>query len=287
MRIDIETAAHLDEALDALSRARGALRPVAGGTDLLLRLRTGKWKATRLLGIEDVKELAGVQRVDGHLEIGATTRIADLLAYPELCRELPALHRAASQMGSPQIRNRATVGGNLGNASPAGDLAPALIALGATVTLRSLAGARTLPVEDLFIGPGKTRLAPEELIATVCVPCGRPRFQAFAKFGNRSANVIAAVNMALCLRVEGGCVEEARIAFGCCGPTPRRALGLERHLVGKALDETLIGTVAAVLQGELEPIDDVRGSRRYKELLAIHATEDALAECLEAARHAA
>lgn len=286
MHIDILKAENLEAALEALSREPG-LRPVAGGTDVLLRLEAGRLQASRLLDIAGLEELAYVRPGPTHVEIGATTLVADVLAHAELRREYPALTRAAGEFASPQIRNRATVGGNVGNASPAADLVPPLIALGAEVTLASKAGARSLPLEELFAGPGRTHLKPGELIASFKLPRRAAAFQAFAKFGSRGANVISIASMALCLVVEGGQVKEARAAFGCCGPTPLRARRLEAYLTGQRVDAKLISGVAEVLRGELKPIDDVRGSRRYKELLALHATEDALARLLEGATRAA
>jgi CO/xanthine dehydrogenase FAD-binding subunit len=287
MHIDIERAADLKGALAALSREGGGLRPVAGGTDVLLRLEAGKLKAQKLLCIADLEELASVRLTPTHVEIGALALVADLPRHPEIRRELSCLAKAASEFASPQIRNRATVGGNIGNASPAADLVPPLIALGAQVTLASQRGERALPLEELFVGPGRTALAPDELIAFVKVPRRAGAFQFFAKFGNRGANVIAIVNVALCLELEGKTVRAARAAYGCCGPTPLRARKLEAFLAGKTVNEKLVAGVAEVLAGELKPIDDIRGSRRFKQLLAVHATEDALEEIRTGTRQAA
>ena len=288
MNIEIETARSVEHALDALAKeGPGGLRPVAGATDVMLRLEAGRRKARKLLAVADLAELAYVRPGDKAVEIGALTRVADLLASPELARDFPSLICAAKEFASPQIRNAATLGGNIGNASPAADLVPPLIALGAEVTLRSAKGARSLPLEDFFVGPGKTRLAPDELIASVRLPRRDGAFQAFAKFGNRGANVISIVNFAACVALEGGLIHEARLVYGCCGPTPMRARGLEAALRGKAPDEALARIVGEALAAELKPIDDVRGSRRYKLMLAVHATEDAIGSLAPRARQAA
>jgi carbon-monoxide dehydrogenase medium subunit len=287
MDIEIETARSLEHALGALARDGADLRPVAGATDVVLRLEAGKLRAKRLLSVADVAELAFVRASDEGMEIGALARVADLLASPEIRRDYPSLAHAASEFASPQIRNAATLGGNIGNASPAADLVPPLIALGATLTLRSQKGTRSMPLEDFFVGPGKSRIAPDELIASVRLPRRAGAMQAFVKFGSRGANVISIVNFAACLTFEGSTIREARLCYGCCGPTPLRARVLEGLLAGQAVDERLIKLVSNTLARELKPIDDLRGSRRYKQLLAVHATEDTLAGLLPKARQAA
>ncbi len=280
MGTEIALAQSLEDALAQLAREGEDLRPLAGATDLLLKLRSGRARASRLLSIADLKELAFVRARPDAVEIGALTLAADLVGHPVICAELPALARAARDFASPAVRNRATVGGNVANASPAADLVCALVALGARAVLLSARGSRALPLEELFVGPGETCIAPGELVASLEVPRPAPRFQVFAKFGNRAANVIAAVNMAMALEVEGGRIRAARVAFGCCGPVPLRARGVEALLAGQALEPRLLDGVRGAVLDEVRPIDDVRGSRRYKELLAVHAAEDALAQAM-------
>jgi CO/xanthine dehydrogenase FAD-binding subunit len=278
--IEIAIAENLEDALDRLAREGSDLRPVAGATDLMLRLKAGRLRAARLLSIADLSALAYVRQRPDAVDIGALTLVADLIGHPIVRSELPAVERAARDFASPQIRNRATVGGNIGNASPAADLVCAFIALGARVALRSLRGDRSMPLEELFTGPGTTLVAP----VAVELPRRAAFHQSFAKFGNRSANVIAAVNMAIALELDAGLIRSARVAYGCCAPVPLRARGVEGYLAGKVLDEPLISGVRDAVLAEIRPIGDVRGSRRYKELLAVHATEDALAQALELER---
>jgi CO/xanthine dehydrogenase FAD-binding subunit len=287
MEIEIAVAESLEDALERLEREGQELRPVAGATDVMLRLRAGRMRARRLLSIADLGSLAFVRPSAEAIEIGALTLVADLIGHPLLCAELPAAERAAADFASPQIRNRATLGGNIGNASPAADLVCALIALGARVALQSRRGARQMPLEELFTGPGLTVVGPDELIVAVRVPRQPGRHQSFAKFGNRCANAVALVNMAMSLEVSGGQIRAARVAYGCCAKVPLRARGVEAYLSGQPLDERLIAGVREAVLADIRPIDDVRGSRRYKERLAIHATEDALAQVLERERRAA
>ncbi len=287
MTIDIELAESLTQALARLASEGPALRPVAGATDVMLRLESGKLRAQKLLSIADLAELAFVREEPGALRIGALTLVADLLSHPAVKRSLPALLAAAGEFASPQIRNRATVGGNIANASPAADLVPALIALGATATLESARGSRALPLESVFKGPGQTVLATDELLTSVALPIGRFGFQEFRKFGNRGANVIAIVNAAVALSLESDRILEARVAYGCCAPVPLRAASVERALAGQRLSESLIAGIRAAVLADIKPIDDVRGSRRYKERLAVGATEDALRRALETSRRVA
>lgn len=277
MSVEIDVAESLDHALELLRSGDPEIRPVAGATDVVLRLHAGRLKARKLVSIADLPELSFIRAEPDALHFGGGTLLSDLLAHPELCAEYPCAVESLRQFASPQIRNRATVGGNIGNASPAADMVPPLIALGATVTLRSAKQpARTLPLEDVFTGFGKTVLRPDELVTEVHVPRRKGHFQAFAKFGSRGANVIAVINMAMCLRLDGPRIVEARLAYGSVAPKTLRATKVEQFLTGKTLSDPLADEVEAVVRSEISPIDDVRGSKRYKERLAVNATQDAL-----------
>ncbi len=284
MAVEIEVAASLSHALELLSPADPLTRPVAGATDVLLRLHAGRLSARKLISIADLPELSFIKAEPDALRIGAGTPISDLLVHPEVCAELPAAVQSAREFASPQIRNRATLGGNLGNASPAADLIPPLIAYGAEVTLRSLKASRQLPVEALFLGMGKTAIAPDELITEVRVPRRKGHFQHFAKYGSRGANIISVVNAALCLKLDGRRIAEARVAYGSVAPRPLRATQVEQALMGQQLSQALVDGIGAAVAKDAKPIDDVRGSRRYKLHLAICATQDALTLALAQAQ---
>lgn len=283
MSVEIELPRTLPEALALLEGADPDVRPVAGATDLLLRMRAGRVRAKRLVSIADLSELQYIRPGPDGLSVGAGTWVSQLLEHPAF-EELLCARLAAREFASPQIRNRATLGGNLANASPAADMVPALIALGATVRLCSARAQRTLPVEDVLLGLGKTAIAADELAVEFFFPKTPRSFQAFAKFGNRGANVIAIVNMAMCLSLEGSKVLEARVAYGSVAPKSLRAVGVERFLKGKELSEKLATEIPEVVLEEISPIDDVRGSRRYKQKLAVNATQDALRRALRGAK---
>lgn len=284
MSVEIDVAESLAHALELLGGSDPEVRPVAGATDVILRLGAGRLKARRLVSIAGLPELGHITPSPHEIRFGAGAWLSDLMAHPEFAREYPGAMESLRQFASPQIRNRATVGGNIGNASPAADMVPPLVALGATVTLSSKGGTRALPLEDVFLGFGRTVLRPNELVTEVSVPRRADCFQAFAKFGSRGANVIAVVNMAMRLKLDGAKVTEARVAYGSVAPRTLRAKGVEAFLTGKTLSEKLAEEAEAVVRSEISPIDDVRGSKRYKERLAVNATQDALLKALSQVR---
>jgi carbon-monoxide dehydrogenase medium subunit len=280
MDVEIELAESLEHALELLSAGEWDTRPVAGATDVMLRLQAGKLQARRLVSIYGIQELSYLKGGADGLRFGAGTPITDLMRDPGFAREFRCATQAAREFASPQIRNRATVGGNIGNASPAADMVPPLIALGAEVTLRSHKAQRTLPLDDVFLGFGKTTLQPDELVTDVFIPRRGDWFQAFAKFGSRSANVIAVINMAMCLRLTDHRIEEARVAYGSVAPKPLRARRVEKFLTGQSLSEELVEALVEVVLSEISPIDDVRGSKKYKQRLAVNCTQDALRQAM-------
>jgi CO/xanthine dehydrogenase FAD-binding subunit len=258
----------LRDALAARAAHPEAL-PLAGGTDLMVELNFDRRRPVRILDLTRVPELEGWSRDGGDLVIGAGvthTRLVEELAGPA-----PGLAMAARTIGSPQIRNRGTLGGNLGTASPAGDAIPPLVAAGATVEVRSPVGARSIPAEEFCTGPKRSALRPDELIAAVRVPAA-PGPQQFAKVGPRNAMVIAVCSFSVQLDPAARTV---RTAIGSAAPTVVRASDAERFLEG-ALDEAgawerraPLGDAALARFGELvgaaaRPIDDVRGSAAYR-----------------------
>ena len=256
------------EALQAKASTPEAL-PIAGGTDVMVDLNFDRARPSVILDLGRVGELLGYARDGDRLRLGAR------LTYTQVIERLgglaPGLAIASRTVGSPQIRNRGTVGGNLGSASPAGDALPPLLACGAEVELASVRGSRRLPVADFFTGPKRSVLEPDELIAAVHLPvAGGP--QQFAKVGTRNAMVIAVCSLALCLdparrRVGTG--------IGSAGRTPLVAAKAERFLEGVLESEGLwesrgqLGEPALARFGELvagaaRPIDDVRGTATYR-----------------------
>jgi CO/xanthine dehydrogenase FAD-binding subunit len=264
--VDVLTPRTLDEAL-RLKSERPRLRPLAGGTDVLVALNFDRDRPEGILNLAELEELRGWSRDDGFLRLGAALTYTEAME-PELASLLPALAEASRTVGSPQIRNRGTIGGNLGTASPAGDAHPPLLVEGAEAELASVNGVRRVPLTEFFVGPKRSALAPDELvIAVVLRPSGAR--QTFMKVGPRNAMVIAVCSLALAVDRERA---EVRAAFGSAGPTPGLVIApLDEH-------ESLADRVVAAAR----PIDDVRGTAAYR----LHAlrvlTARALDRCLTA-----
>jgi len=256
----------LDEAL-ALLAARPEARPLAGGTDLVVQLRAGR-RAERVLVDLSRAGLGGIRETAAGLEIGAGTTMDEIARDPRIGRAAPALARAASWVGAWPIQCRATLGGNLGNASPAADTAPPLLVAGARVRLRSATGGeRELPVAELFTGPGRTALAPGELIVAVLLPepLSESGAERFAKLGPRREQVISVVSLAV--RVvdrAGGRLRGVRIALGAVAPTPVRARRAEAVLEGSRPDRAALAAASEALAVDIAPIDDLRAPATYR-----------------------
>ncbi|MBL8289819.1 MAG: FAD binding domain-containing protein [Rubrivivax sp.] len=281
----------LIEALAALA-APGGGTVLAGGTDLMLALQNGRVKpAERLVNIRRVAGLDAIKSEGGRLSIGALVTVSQLLADPLVAAHAPLLGTAAAHFASEQIRNAATVGGNLGNASPAADLAPPLLALDAKVVLARLEGdavsMRWLPLAEFFTGPGRTARDSAELIVAVEVPqAAAGAVQRFYKGGTREGLDISSISLALAARRgNDGCWHDVRLALGAVAPRPIRAAAAEAALEGAPLDAGFpaVAARAARAAAELDarPIDDVRASAWYRRELVRNMTERML---LDAAR---
>lgn len=263
---------HLAEVLDLLA-ARPDARIMAGGTDLLVRLRASGRMPENLVCLERVAELRRIdtlETVSGPaVRIGAAATITDLLRSDTVRSRLPLLHRAAALFASPLVRNSATLGGNICTASPAADTLPALHVLNASVELRSPRGTRILPIPHFIAGPGRTALEPGELLTGVVVPVSqRFHIQHFEKVGQRQALAIAVVSLAAVAALEDGIVREVRLAWGSVGPTIVRSPEAEALLRGKRLTLTGLRAAAQAARQAVSPISDVRASADYRREVA-------------------
>jgi CO/xanthine dehydrogenase FAD-binding subunit len=261
--VDVVSPRTLDEAVRLKSELPQA-RFVQGGTDVLVELNFDRSRPPALINLNEVSELRGWSRDDGALVLGAGLTYTEAM-HGDLAEALPALAEASRTVGSPQIRNRGTLGGNLGTASPAGDALPPLLAYGAEVELASTRGSRTVPLDEFLVGPKQNALEPDELIVAVRIPVPGPR-QTFMKVGPRNAMVIAVVSLALV--VDG---DELRASYGSAGPVP--------GLVTAPIEER--DTFPEQVAEAASPIDDVRGTARYRRhalrVLAERALERGLA----------
>jgi CO/xanthine dehydrogenase FAD-binding subunit len=259
--VDVLTPTTLDEALRLKADHPGAL-PIQGGTDLMVALNFDRERPGEVLNLNEVRELRGFARENGTLRLGSGLTYAEI-EHGELRDVLPALAEASRTVGSPQIRNRGTIGGNLGTASPAGDAIPPLVVDGAEVECASVRGTRRIPVLDFVTGVKRNALEPDELITSVWVtPSNGP--QTFMKVGPRNAMVIAVVSLAVCAG------DELRASIGSASPRP--------VLVTAPREEA--ATFAERVADAASPIDDVRGTERYRRHALRVLTERALKRVL-------
>ncbi|MFO7570970.1 MAG: FAD binding domain-containing protein [Gaiellaceae bacterium] len=262
--MDVLTPGSLGDALRMRGDHLDAVA-VQGGTDVLVALNFDRLRPPTLLNLAEVDELRGFSRENGGLRIGSGLTYSEAMSGA-VAEALPALAEAARTVGSPQIRNRGTIGGNLGTASPAGDALPPLLVEGAEVELASATGSRRLPLEEYLVGPKRSALAADELIVAVHVrPSRQP--QTFMKVGPRNAMVIAVCSLALVADRERG---ELRAAFGSVAPVTR--------LVRAPLDEA--GSFPEQVAAAASPIDDVRGTAAYRRHALRVLTTRALERCL-------
>lgn len=272
--------ASLAEALRWLTTDPSA-RPIAGGTDLVVQMRSGRRRIETLVDLGGLA-LAGIRERDGGIEIGAGTTMDTIAGDTSVRAVCPALAEAAQLVGAWPIQCRATLGGNLANASPAADTAPPLLVADARVVLASSRGQRELPVAELFVGPGATALAADELILAVFVPAWkRPLGRSvdrFVKVGPRREQIISVVSLAARIAVTDGIVAEARLALGSVAPCPVRARATERLLTGRKISSELRRRAAETIQEDIAPIDDVRAPATYRRLAVAVLLDRALAE---------
>jgi CO/xanthine dehydrogenase FAD-binding subunit len=245
--------------------AAEAWRPIAGGTDVMVQI-TGEIgePPDRLLDLWRLDELRGIQIADDVLVIGALATYTEIRRSPLVLERLPALADAAATIGAAQIQNRGTLGGNVANASPAGDTLPVLLASDAELVLGSVRGERSVPASRFWTAYRVTARADDELVVRIRLPLPAGRIVRFRKVGTRRAQAISKVVIALSYREDGGVWRDVRVALGSVAATPIRAAETERVLEGAAPRETVADHAAATLARELQPIDDVRSTADYR-----------------------
>ncbi|MGA2789332.1 MAG: xanthine dehydrogenase family protein subunit M [Candidatus Bathyarchaeia archaeon] len=281
--IDVITPRTLDEALNILHQGHAELKIVAGGSDVIVQLRDGVLKVEKLLNILSLKELRFIREQDGLIHVGSLATYSDI-TNSQLAKEHAwVLVDASRQIGAVQLQNTATLGGNLGNASPAGDSLPPLYALEAVVVTRSKSGRRETPVEQFFVSYRKTALRPDELIEEVYFkPMNSKDRGAYMKLGLREANAISIVDVAVVLRERSrdGSFAEARVALGAVAPVITRARKSEKALEHTPLKEKTLREAATLAADDAAPIDDIRGSAEYRKEMVVSSVYQALYEAV-------
>lgn len=275
----------LTAALEILSAEKGAWRPLAGGTDLMVPFAAGILPFTRLLNIWNLEELRGIEVSADSITLGALTTYAEIRDHVLIKAELPNLAQSAWVTGAMAIQNRGTLGGNIANGSPAADTPPSLLAYGAEVRLQSLGESRWVPYESFHTGYKQTVMLPEELITRVRIQ--RPKgntFHYFRKVGTRNAQAISKVCLAAYARAEEGRVAEFRLGMGSVAPVPLRALTAEMLIQGQridAIDERFIMGAKQALLEDIRPIDDIRSTASYRRAVSANVLGQLLEAMIE------
>lgn len=254
-----------NEALKSYAKLPSAL-PIAGGTDFMVGWNLGLMNGRAVLDLSRVAEWKKITVVSDGVDLGSLVTHAQIQNNSTMLKKFPLLVSTCSTVGAAQIQNRGTIGGNIANASPAGDTFPALAVYAATVRVNGPNGRRAIPISEIFAGVKKTTLKPGELIEAIFLPFVKPpKHAAFRKVGTRAAQAISKTMFAgMIWTAKNGEVEEARLAFGSLAPTVKRLYAAEAFLKGRRLDEKAISAAVELLTSDVSPIDDIRSTREYR-----------------------
>ena len=267
---DYELAAPgtLEKVLALFADEPGTWLPIAGGTDVMVLYSAGKLPARKLVNIGDLRELRYIEVTFSEVRIGAGCTYTDLRQHSIIVNEFPLLARAAAWTGGIANQNRGTLGGNIANASPAGDSLPVLLVYDADLILVSVRGERRIPYRAFHTGYKKTLLAPDELIHSICISRNLKGYISYAKkVGARDAQAISKVFLAAMARISNATIEDVRLAAGSVGPVPIRLIGTELALAGRAIDNSLLETAGKVMAQEIQPINDIRSTAGYRSVV--------------------
>jgi CO/xanthine dehydrogenase FAD-binding subunit len=240
---------------------------IAGGTDLMVNMKKKLILPEQLVSIARIEELKKLDSSSDVLKIGSCFTVVDITTSEVIGKKWSALRAGANALGSPLVRNRATIGGNIGSARPAADLPPSLMSYGAKVVLKSTSGARVLPLDKVFRGAGLTEIAPYEILTEIQIEAPPPHSGAcYINLSSRSSCDCNLVNVASFIGLDGpgGTIKTARIVMGCVGPIHLRAVSAERLLIGEKPSEAIFAKAGEAAMKDCSPINDFRGSAQYK-----------------------
>lgn len=284
-RFEYKAPGSLEAALSVLNEKKGRCRILAGGTDLIVQIRSGQAHPDVVVDVKKIPELNRLEWIESKgLHIGAAVPLSKLIAFPTLVEKFNMLAQACFVIGSTQIRNRATIGGNVCNAAPSADSLPSLLCLEAKAIVASASMMRTIPLDEFFLAPGKTTLRENELLLAIEAPTpARLAAGCYLKHTTREGMDIAVAGVAslLILTPKGNKVQEARIAVGAVAPTPLRARQAEAVLNGKIPTPALLGRAAELAAEITSPISDVRSSAQYRGEMVKALTRRTLRQCCE------
>lgn len=274
--------ASLPEACGLLANLGSRAKVIAGGTDVLTKMKQDIMAPEVLVSLKNLIQLTDIFYEKGRgMIIGARATHNDLVNSTVLQEKYLSVCEAAHHMANNQVRNRGTVGGNIVNAVPSADLPPILIALGAVVKLVGTGGERTVPLEEFFTGPGKTELKQDELLTEILIPDHSFTGSTYMKFGLRRSGALAVVGVAAAVVMDGDVCRAARIVLGAVAPVPMRAKQAEELLKGKVVSDQLLEEVGVCAAGESKPIADIRGSVEYRKDMVRVFTKRALKKAIQ------
>ena len=264
-----ESPATTKDAVALLAKEKGPAFVLAGGTDLLVRMKTGAAEPALVVDVKRIPAMNDIKASPTGFRIGAAVPGVQLSAHKALCKAWPGVVEATALIGSDQIQGRATMVGNLCNASPAADAVPAMVAAGAKVVVVGKGGRRTVPVEKVMTGPGSTSLKKGEIVEAVTLPKPAKRTgDAYLRFTPRTEMDIAVVGVGISMTIERGVVKKARVCLGAVAPTPVLVPKAAKALVGSKLDDAALTKFAAACSAACNPIDDKRGTAAYRTRVA-------------------
>ncbi len=283
LKFEYLEAKTVDEACSSLSQYKDKAKLIAGGTDLLVAMRRTKVTPLYVINITTIPNLDYINYDGDGLKIGALATLSDIESSPLVRDKFPVIADSAHLVGTPQVRNVATIGGNLCNAAPSADMAPSLIGLGGEAKLKGPKGERAIVLEEFFTGPGETALQTGEILIEIQVP-NPPActWGVYLKLPARTAVDLATVGVAAVVTLDskGAHIVDARIVLGAVAPTPIRAHQAENILKGKAIEDKLIEKAAQVAAEEAKPISDVRGSASYRKEMVKVLTNRAIRQAV-------
>jgi len=274
---DLIAPTTLDAALQILASSPENYTPIAGGTELMVALGAGRLQSHKLISLWNLEELRFTEETTDAIIIGSASTFTDIRHNPAIAKHLPLLTQAASWTGSIANQNRATIGGNIVNASPAADTPPALLVYDAEVTLVSSEGERTIPYRDFHLSYKKTALAPGELLHSITILCNFVDYKTYIrKVGTRNAQAISKTALAAIATKSNNIIQDIRIAAASLREVPARLYATEQSLLNQPINPETIATARTTLINESKPIDDIRSTAKYRTAIAANLLEEFL-----------
>jgi carbon-monoxide dehydrogenase medium subunit len=270
----------LKEACRLMEKSKGGAKYIAGGTDLIANIKKAVIQPDALVSLKRIKELSGISQ-NRDLVLGSMTLLRDIERDPRIAQKYPALVQAVKALATPQIRNVATIGGNLCNSAPSADCAPPLLVMEASLTLEGPGGNRKVPIEDFFKGPGQTCIEAPEILTTIRIPpSSEATNMAFLKLGRVSTD-IAIVNAAVCLTMKKKVCVKCRVAVGAVAPVPLRLRSVEKMIEDQEISPELLNRVGKTVEKEVNPITDVRSTEEYRRTMSGVLVKRAIEEAIK------